>query len=478
MAELGSRAGHPAARCRWTSIARAGGELLGEAIARLRARRGAPRTPGYDGEYGVIRLFEPGELRPGAGTADDACSTLPRRRPAAAPAPARPAHAGPRAGEAAPHGARRRRSRRPPSPHRPWEPVLAGMEEVGTGLLDRLDAMQRVAASAPGGPLLVVAGPGTGKTRTLTHRIAYLCAELGVLPGAVPGDHVHPAGGRGDAAAGSRCCSAPAAEEVTVATFHALGLRSCGRTPAAAGLAPDFAVADDAAARRPRRAAARRRRTADRGTARLLREQDLVDLDELVPLPVRAAARRPDAGRPVPGAVAVGVRRRVPGRRRRPSTSCCGCSCPPDGNLCAIGDPDQAIYSFRGADVGYFLRFAEDFTDARLVRLTRNYRSSAPIIAAAVQVDRADLAGAGPAAGPGPAGPGGAAARPARGGHRRRPRRSGWSAPSTGWSAACRTGRSTPAGSTPARPSTTAVASPTSPCSTAPTPRPRRSWRR
>jgi superfamily I DNA/RNA helicase len=59
--------------------------------------------------------------------------------------------------------------------------------------------------------------------------------------------------------------------------------------------------------------------------------------------------------------------------------------CPPGGNLTAIGDPDQAIYSFRGADVGYFLRFTRDFTDARQVRLTRNYRSSAPIIAAAVQ---------------------------------------------------------------------------------------------
>jgi DNA helicase-2/ATP-dependent DNA helicase PcrA len=57
----------------------------------------------------------------------------------------------------------------------------------------------------------------------------------------------------------------------------------------------------------------------------------------------------------------------------------------PDGNLCAIGDPDQAIYSFRGADVGYFLRFAQEFIEARVVRLARNYRSSAPIIAAASQ---------------------------------------------------------------------------------------------
>src|SRR5262249_13818163 len=68
------------------------------------------------------------------------------------------------------------------SPHEPFEPMLAGMEEVGTGLLDRLHARQRVAASAPGGPLLIVAGPGTGKTRTLTHRLAYLCAEMNVYP--------------------------------------------------------------------------------------------------------------------------------------------------------------------------------------------------------------------------------------------------------------------------------------------------------
>ncbi|GLZ77157.1 hypothetical protein Afil01_19640 [Actinorhabdospora filicis] len=58
-------------------------------------------------------------------------------------------------------------------------PPLSGMEEVGTGLLDRLDMMQRVAASASPGPLLISAGPGTGKTHTLAHRLAYLVADLG-----------------------------------------------------------------------------------------------------------------------------------------------------------------------------------------------------------------------------------------------------------------------------------------------------------
>ncbi len=58
---------------------------------------------------------------------------------------------------------------------------------------------------------------------------------------------------------------------------------------------------------------------------------------------------------------------------------------PPDGNLVAIGDPDQAIYSFRGADVGFFLRFAADYPGARTVRLGRNYRSTGTIVRAAAQ---------------------------------------------------------------------------------------------
>jgi len=57
----------------------------------------------------------------------------------------------------------------------------------------------------------------------------------------------------------------------------------------------------------------------------------------------------------------------------------------PDGDVCVIGDPDQAIYGFRGADVGFFLRFGEDFPTARTVRLTRNYRSSPVIVAGALQ---------------------------------------------------------------------------------------------
>nr|WP_168801537.1 UvrD-helicase domain-containing protein [Glycomyces buryatensis] len=65
----------------------------------------------------------------------------------------------------------------------PWQesaPLLTGMDEVGAGLLDSLDAMQRVAASAGPGPLLINAAPGTGKTHLLIRRVAYLVQELGI----------------------------------------------------------------------------------------------------------------------------------------------------------------------------------------------------------------------------------------------------------------------------------------------------------
>ncbi|MFI0792087.1 UvrD-helicase domain-containing protein [Micromonospora rubida] len=366
-------------------IGRVGGELLAEGIGRLR-RGDVRRVPGYDGEYGVITLFDPSEL--GGKAAGEQAETLfdvpvPAQRTATEPA-AKAKAKRPAAAKAEP----KRKAGPPappppippqPSPHEPFEPMLAGMEEVGTGLLDRLDAMQRVAASAPGGPLLIVAGPGTGKTRTLTHRIAYLCAELSVFP--------------------ERCLAitftrraaeelrhrldgllGPVAEDITVGTFHSLGLGILRENAGAAGLPAGFRIADDAD-----RAAAKAEAGEDLSAyTALLRKRDLVDLDELLTLPVellRADKKLVRRYRDRWQWIFVDEYQDVDAVQYE----LLRLLSPADGNLCAIGDPDQAIYSFRGADVGYFLRFSEDFTDARLVRLNRNYRSSAPILAAAVQ---------------------------------------------------------------------------------------------
>ena len=223
-----------------------------------------------------------------------------------------------------------------------------------------------------------MAGPGTGKTRTLTHRLAYLCAELNVFPDqclaiTFTRRAAEELRHRLDGLLG------PVAEDVTVGTFHSLGLTILRENAEAAGLPADFRIADDAD-----RAAARAEAGDDDRYTALLRKRDLVDLDELLTLPV---------------ALLSGDRNLVREYRERwkwifvdeyqdidaVQYELLRLLSPADGNLCAIGDPDQAIYSFRGADVGYFLRFSQDFTDARLVRLNRNYRSSAPILAAAVQ---------------------------------------------------------------------------------------------
>lgn len=163
-------------------------------------------------------------------------------------------------------------------------------------------------------------------------------------------------------------------------TFHALGLTILRENAEAAGLPADFRIADDG-----ERAAARSEAGDDLTSyVALLRKQDLVDLDELVSLPVellRADRKLVERYRDRWRWIFVDEYQDVDAVQYE----LLRLLSPADGNLCAIGDPDQAIYSFRGADVGYFLRFSQDFTDARLVRLNRNYRSSAPILAAAVQ---------------------------------------------------------------------------------------------
>src|SRR5215218_5979248 len=389
-----------------TDVARSGPPLLGEAIDRV--RRGAViRDPGYDGEYGSIRAFAPEELRrsPMTATVFEPTPVLPTP---GTPDP-QPVVPGPPIREGSPTAERGAPAVHPPPAHTP------PAHPVPAGVLGGLDPEQRVAAGAEAGPLLVVAGPGTGKTRTLTHRLAYLIEERGMaaerclaisftrracgelrerLDALVPGE----------------------AERVLVTTFHGLGLRILREQHEAVGLGPGFRIADDverlellAEVLGGREREARKllpelvRRKRGRALRWLeldpepsevagplaryeaaLRKLDLVDLDDLLALPVTLLAGDPALAaryRERFGFVAVDEYQDVDElqyRLLRLLTT-------PDANLCVIGDPDQAIYGFRGADVGFFLRFAEDFPAASTVRLTRNYRSSPAIVAGALQ---------------------------------------------------------------------------------------------
>ncbi|MFI9010563.1 UvrD-helicase domain-containing protein [Actinosynnema sp. NPDC053489] len=338
--------------------------LLAEAVGRLR-RGEVVRDAGYDGEYGVIRVFEPGELERRRSAfalfdyAPPESSTVERPRPVPAPEPVAPA------------------------------PAPAAVP--GASLLDGLDPEQRAAAEVGGGPLLIIAGPGTGKTRTLTHRIADLVTARGV-PAAQCLAITFTRRAAEEMAERLAVLAPDAAGELTIATFHSLGVLVLREHGERFGLSASFEVADP-----ERQLAVARSVVADEKEARALvaagdarykkalRAQDLVDFDDLIALPLELLEGSPEL---VAGYrdrwrwVSVDEYQDVDEQQYR----LLRLLAPPDGNLTAIGDPDQAIYRFRGADVGFFLRFREDFPGARTVQLTRNYRSSSAVVRGALEV--------------------------------------------------------------------------------------------
>ncbi len=380
-------------------ISRAGGSLLGEAVMRLR-RGEVTREAGYDGEYGVIRLLRPGELA-GSAALFDLPATVPaaahghRPGPVAADStPAGPGAPGPRA-TASPVTAVPAADELEPRRAGLAGPGPAGVAQMaGRPVLASLDPEQRAAAEAAG-PLMIIAGPGTGKTRTLTHRIA--AAVTGGLPPAACLALTFTRRAAQEMRERLAALIPREAGQLTVTTFHGLGLLILREHAALAGLAADFAVADDrvrlavaAELTGSDRAARRLLATAAAGPephaefARALAERGLVDLDGLVELPLALLRDHP--------AVAASLAARWPrisvDEYQDIDASQYGLLrlLAGDGSgLTVIGDPDQAIYRFRGADVGFFLRFAADYPAAVTVQLTRNYRSDPAIVAGALQ---------------------------------------------------------------------------------------------
>src|SRR5579871_2161421 len=371
--------------------------LLGEAITRLRA--GAViRQAGYDGEYGVIRLFEEGELdRLTRGALLFDAPRRRRRRVESKSQPAAPETSDPRSS---------------PTPPR-WPSPLAGegRERASRGgILAALDADQARAAEAVDGPLIVVAGPGSGKTRMLTHRLAHLVLERGV-PAASCLAITFTRRAAEELRQRLAALLPPDTGDCAVHTFHSLGLLLLRADGAAAGLKPDVRIADererrdvlaaelgitDSKAARLLRAVSLLKRTGrqpdDTETAaalvtcrRLGTEQNWVDFDDLVGMSVdiletNAAAAARWRGRF--SYICVDEFQDVD----EPQYRLLRLLAAPHRNICVIGDANQAIYGFRGANAACFARFQQDFPSARTMRLGRNYRSSGTIVTAAAQV--------------------------------------------------------------------------------------------
>jgi DNA helicase II / ATP-dependent DNA helicase PcrA len=366
------------------AIARGGSTLLAEAIARLR-RGDVRREAGYDGEYGTIRMFDEAELRWPAR----AGSLFPARE-------SEPRHA-----ETDDHDDEGAHA--PPAleempcvtlPSTPELPFADG----------GLSAEQRAVVEALDGPVLVVAGPGAGKTRTLVARIAHAVRARGEDP---EGWLALTFSRRAAEELRERIETelGPAARRVTATTFHALGHALLHELRGELGLSRSLRIASEierielarelfaesaTAARRRLEELSRLRRTGGPLSDDVARyrsalwERDWLDFDALIELPVELLEREPrlrDALRARYRRVCVDEFQDVDPLQYRLLRALV----PADGHLCAVGDPDQAIYGFRGADVEFFLHFERDFPGARRLELRHNYRSSPTIVQASLE---------------------------------------------------------------------------------------------
>ena len=291
-------------------------------------------------------------------------------------------------------------------------------------LLSSLNDEQQSAVRHIEGPLLILAGAGSGKTRVIAHRIAYLISEGHARPDEVLAvTFTNKAAGemreRVEALLDTDC------RAMWIATFHSMCARLLRREATHIGLSRDFTIYDSADQQsvikqlvkemglddsvfQPRMVLGRISQAKNRmegpetfdttwnprdreigklyaGYQKALREASAVDFDDLLLKTVELFDRVPD------------VRLRYARRFRfvmvdeyqdtnRPQYMLVRQLASAHRNLCVVGDPDQSIYKWRGADIANIMDFERDFPETTVVRLERNYRSTQVILDAASAV--------------------------------------------------------------------------------------------
>jgi DNA helicase-2/ATP-dependent DNA helicase PcrA len=295
-------------------------------------------------------------------------------------------------------------------------------QQAREALLEGLNPAQREAVELVDGPLLIVAGPGSGKTRVITQRIAYLVKHVGIGPGRIAAitftnRAAREMRGRLERLLGER------ARYLLAGTFHAMCAMMLRRDGKAIGLPSDFVIMDDddqmglikramaAAEIDPKRfpprsilgaisgaksqllgpdALAQRatgyydevvRRIFIEYQAMLTRSHG-VDFDDLLSKTMDLLRDAPDVRAKYQerfihlmvdefqdtNVAQYQIAKELAGKYQ---------------NLCVVGDPDQSIYSWRNADIRNILSFKKDFPTARVVNLSQNYRSTSTILQAA-----------------------------------------------------------------------------------------------
>jgi len=374
-----------------------GGEILLEGIRRLRNRE-VHIEEGYDGKFGEIKVFTPGEIqslssqisflgqpykradRRGIG-ADDLHTRIHQKRDAVVP-----------------------------------EASEGRFHENTYGLT--MNPVQTMAINHLKGPCLILAGPGTGKTFTLTMRIIRLVKRWGVDPATILAiTFTNKAAEEMKKRIRTAFEDERITKETTITTFHSFGMSLLREHAHRFGRSSEFAIFGDdekgyilksflgIKSRDLRkvfeeiRLAKNRMQTPseleDDKLANLytayedkLKMEDAFDIDDLVVYPVRLLRDNSDIGEVIRG--------RYPWMciDEYQDINCAQYNLirllapEKDSNIFAIGDPDQAIYGFRGADITFIQRFKDDYPNGAIYELKTSYRCSKTILEASAQVVR------------------------------------------------------------------------------------------
>jgi DNA helicase-2/ATP-dependent DNA helicase PcrA len=298
-------------------------------------------------------------------------------------------------------------------------------------LLNKLNPQQRAAVEAIDGPVLILAGAGSGKTRVITHRIAYLIEERGVAPDSILAVTFTNKAAAEMAERVDKLLPHSSLAKPLLCTFHSFCVRVLRRDIEALrvggeGLTRDFAIYDESDQQAVVKTAMRRLGLDDKQlTPRVvlsriswaknhmldpqeaylqstdptaervahvyeayrkeLRKNNALDFDDLLLETVRLLRASAE------------VRKRYNRRYRyvlideyqdtnRPQYEIMKLLAGKDRNICVVGDEDQSIYSWRGADIRNILDFEREFPGAKTIRLEQNYRSTQIILEAASAV--------------------------------------------------------------------------------------------
>jgi DNA helicase II / ATP-dependent DNA helicase PcrA len=298
-------------------------------------------------------------------------------------------------------------------------------------LLDKLNPQQRAAVESVDGPLLILAGAGSGKTRVITHRIAYLIEVRNVAPDSILAVTFTNKASAEMAERVDRLLEHRSLAKPLLATFHSFCVRLLRRDIEALrigneGLTRNFVIYDEADQQAIVKQAMRRMgldtkqltprtvlsriswaknhmldpqeiylQSTDPVAERIahiyeiyrkeLRKANALDFDDLLLEAVRVLRSSAE------------VRERYNRRYRyllideyqdtnRPQYELMKLLAGTEHNVCVVGDEDQSIYSWRGADIRNILEFEKDFPEAKTIRLEQNYRSTQVILEGASAV--------------------------------------------------------------------------------------------